>query len=238
MRNKIETIPTGIPYANKKVYELIQEETDGNVKAFAESINVSQQSLNRIFCIDRRNGKFPSVSNEIKQGIIEVYGKDEIWFIADRKDVRHDESKNIESNKNVVIPDLYYTYLVPMSAMAGTLVGFDADGVCPSECERIVSPIAGVDFAISVYGDSMVPEFPSGSRVLLKRINHTIYIEWGNVFVLDTTNGIILKEVQPSQKEGALTCHSLNPNGRYKDFDVPMCEVRAMYKVLACVSLR
>ena len=127
------------------------------------------------------------------------------------------------------------TYLIPMSAMAGSLTGFDTEGVCPRECERIVSPIAGVDFAISVYGDSMVPEFPSGSRVLLKRINHTIYIEWGNVFVLDTTNGIILKEVQPSAKEGILTCHSLNPNGRYKDFDVPMCEIRAMYKVLACV---
>lgn len=134
--------------------------------------------------------------------------------------------------------EIYYTYLIPMSAMAGSLIGFDTDGLRPTECERIVSPIAGVDFAISVYGDSMMPEFPSGSRVLLKRINHTIYIEWGNIFVLDTTNGIILKEVQPSQKEGILTCHSLNPNGRYKDFDVPMCEIRAMYKVLACVSLR
>lgn len=134
--------------------------------------------------------------------------------------------------------DIYYTYLIPMSAMAGSLIGFDTDGVRPAECERIVSPIAGVDFAISVYGDSMSPEFPSGSRVLVKRIDPTIYIDWGNVFVLDTTNGSILKEIQPSTKEGIITCHSLNPNGKYKDFDVPMCEVRAMYKVLACVSMR
>ncbi len=143
-----------------------------------------------------------------------------------------------DSNVNTSTSDLYYTYLIPMSAMAGSLIGFDADGVCPTECERIVSPIAGVDFAISVYGDSMMPEFPSGSRVLIKRIDPTIYIDWGNVFVLDTANGVILKEVQPSDKEGTLTCHSLNPNGRYKDFDVPMCEIRAMYKVLACVSMR
>lgn len=143
-----------------------------------------------------------------------------------------------DSNVDTSTSELYYTYLIPMSAMAGSLIGFDADGVCPAECERIVSPIAGVDFAISVYGDSMMPEFPSGSRVLIKRIDPTIYIDWGNVFVLDTANGVILKEVQPSDKEGTLTCHSLNPNGRYKDFDVPMCEIRAMYKVLACVSMR
>lgn len=72
-----------MPYANKKVYELIQSETDGNVRAFAKSINVSQQSMNRIFCVDKRNGKYPSISNEIKQGIIDTYGKDEIWFISD-----------------------------------------------------------------------------------------------------------------------------------------------------------
>lgn len=125
-----------------------------------------------------------------------------------------------------------------MSAMAGSLTGFDESGVYPTDCERIVSPIAGVDFAISVYGDSMTPDFPSGSRVMLKRIDPTIYIDWGNVFVLDTTNGIILKEVQPSGKEGSVTCHSLNPNGKYKDFDVPMSEIRAMYRVLACVSMR
>ncbi len=41
MDNKIETTAS-LPYANRKVYELIKEVTNGNVKAFAESINVSQ----------------------------------------------------------------------------------------------------------------------------------------------------------------------------------------------------
>ncbi|MCM1078532.1 MAG: helix-turn-helix transcriptional regulator [Bacteroidales bacterium] len=159
-----------------------------------------------------------------------------IWLLTGEGEMLKSDARQTEGD--AAPADLYYTYLIPMSAMAGSLIGFDTNGICPAECEKIISPIAGVDFAISVYGDSMTPEFPSGSRVLLKRVDPTIYIDWGNVFVLDTANGIILKEVQPSSKEGVLTCHSLNPNGRYKDFDVPMSEIRAMYKVLACVSLR
>lgn len=59
-----------------------------------------------------------------------------------------------------------------------------------------------------------------------------------NTQILKQLSTIILKKVQPSPKEGILMCHSLNPNGRYKDFDVPMREIRAIYKVLACVSMR
>lgn len=203
-------------------------------KNIAETLGVDPAYINKLLSGKKGFGK------KTAQQFQDLYGLSASWLLTgegnmlkDSSDMPHPDSSLGDSSS-----ELYYTYLIPMSAMAGSLTGFDTEGVCPRECERIVSPIAGVDFAISVYGDSMVPEFPSGSRVLLKRINHTIYIEWGNVFVLDTTNGIILKEVQPSAKEGILTCHSLNPNGRYKDFDVPMCEIRAMYKVLACVSMR
>ena len=125
--------------------------------------------------------------------------------------------------------------LVPLRGQAGTLVGFSEDGVRESECEMVISPVDDASFAIAIYGDSMVPEYPSGSRVFVTKIDPSSYIQWGNVFLLDTTNGIILKEVQPSDKDDHLTCHSLNPSGRYKDFDVPMKDIRGMYRVVACV---
>lgn len=209
--------------------KMIKYKSNLTQSEIAAQIGVSKQYLS-----DTLNGRYP-FNNELKQKLCEqfTYIKCEGNMLIEGRN-----SPLTATNEEYSPPELYYTYLIPMSAMGGSLIGFDENGVRPAECERIVSPIAGVDFAISVYGDSMVPEFPSGSRVLIKRIDPTIYIDWGNIFVLDTTNGIILKEVQPSQKEGVLTCHSLNPNGRYKDFDVPMCEIRAMYKVLACVSLR
>lgn len=133
----------------------------------------------------------------------------------------------------------YLTYLVPLAAMAGALTGFDTTGVTEYECERIIVPIAGVDFAVPVYGDSMSPEYPSGTRVLVKRINPDAFIAWGSVYVLDTTNGMLLKEVQPCKEDDDfITCHSLNPSGRYKDFDVKRTHIRAMYRVLASITMK
>lgn len=133
--------------------------------------------------------------------------------------------------------EAYYTYLLPMSAAGGSLSGF-SDGARLADCEKVVSPIADVDFAITVYGDSMYPDYPSGSRILIKRIDPSVFIAWGNVYVLDTVNGVVVKEVQPSEHDGALVCHSLNPNGKYKDFEVMASDVRAMYRVLACVTMK
>lgn len=56
-----------------------------------------------------------------------------------------------------------------MSAMGGSLTGFASPSVFLNDCETIISPIENVDFAITVYGDSMSPEYPSGSRILIKR---------------------------------------------------------------------
>lgn len=250
MNIKMQTLATDLPYANRKVYELIQEETNGNVKAFAKSINVSQQSLNRIFCIDKRNGKYPSISNEIKQGIIDAYGKDEIWFITDKvNSIISGEGELLKSQDDKFevpvgeyredeVPDRYMTRLVPMSAMGGSLVGFEESGVRREDCEKVVSPIAGADWAVPVCGDSMEPEYPNGSRVFVKQINPGDFIQWGNVFVLDTTNGLVIKMVMQSDKKDCIKCVSLNPSGRYQPFDVPMRTVRAMYRVLLCVSIK
>lgn len=132
----------------------------------------------------------------------------------------------------------YYTYLVPMSAVGGSLIGFDEDGAKITDCERVVSPIDNVDFALPVSGDSMYPDYPAGSRVLVKRIDPDMYIAWGNVYVIDTPNGIVIKEVQPSGDGERIVCRSHNPSGRYKDFEVSLRDVRAMYRVLACITMK
>lgn len=131
----------------------------------------------------------------------------------------------------------YVTYLLPMSAMGGSLTGFAAPGTGLKDCEKIISPIENVDFAITVYGESMTPEYPSGSRVLIKKINPSLFIEWGKVYVLDTPNGVIIKEVLECKgKEGYIVCHSINP--KFADFEVPLSEIYGMYRVLMCLAIK
>lgn len=157
------------------------------------------------------------------------------WLLTGEGEMLNNEIQKTEEKD--LLSD-YETYLLPMTTHAGGLNGVSADGTFLQSCEKVISPIKGVDFAITVYGESMAPEYPSGSRLLIKRIDPTIFIDWGKVFVLDTSNGVIVKEVHTCEKEGYVTCHSINPDPKYADFDVPFKEVYGMYRVLMCLSAK
>lgn len=124
---------------------------------------------------------------------------------------------------------------IPLSSAAGSLADADVDGVI--QYENVVSPVNNVDFAIGVYGDSMEPTYPSGSRVFIKRIDPSSFIAWGCCYVLDTINGIYIKEVQRGHDDEHILCISHNRSGRYADFEIPMRDVRGMFRVVACVSV-
>lgn len=153
--------------------------------------------------------------------------------------LRRKENEESFDKKDIEYTKGFTTYLLPMSAMGGTLTGFAAPGAMLQNCEAIISPIEDVDFAITVYGDSMAPEYPSGSRILIKKINPNIFIDWGKTYVLDTANGVIVKELhQCKGKEGYVKCHSVNPDPKFSDFDVPLSEVYGVYRVLMCMSAK
>lgn len=126
-------------------------------------------------------------------------------------------------------------YLLPVSAQAGPLNDFVAS-VKKEECEKIISPIYDVDFAITVSGDSMAPEYPNGSIIFIKRINERAFINWGNVYLLDTCNGIIVKKVFPTEEAAVLQCVSINSN--YPPFTVNMADIYGIYRVLLCMSVK
>lgn len=130
-----------------------------------------------------------------------------------------------------------YTLLLPTAAQGGSLNDFVAS-VRASDCERIISPIRDVDFAIQISGDSMAPEYPNGSRVFVKRIDDKAFIEWGRTYVLDTCNGVVVKILTPSPMEGRVRCLSINPDPMYAPFDVRMDDIRAVYRILLEMSLK
>lgn len=166
------------------------------------------------------------------------------WLISGEGDMLTSESevKSLASLEGTYyeddIPEQFTAYLVPMAAMGGSLVGFEQEGVKRENCERVISPVANADWVVPVCGDSMEPEYPNGSRVYVQQIYPDDFIAWGNVFVLDTTNGIIIKVVKESERKDCVRCESLNPSGRYAPFDVPRRSIRAMYRVLLCVSVK
>ena len=133
---------------------------------------------------------------------------------------------------------LFHTVpLVPTSAQGGPLNDF-VTSIKENECERIVSPVKYADLAITVAGDSMAPEFPSGCQILIKRINEKAFIEWGKVYVLDTCNGTVIKEVHRGKDDDEIECYSINPDPKFQPFSVKFADIFGMYRVIMCMSLK
>ena len=128
--------------------------------------------------------------------------------------------------------------LLPLLAQGGKLNDFVAS-YSAYDCEQIISPIRDAQLAITVSGESMAPEYPAGSVVLVKRIDERKFIEWGRAYIVDTANGVVIKYLAPSDKgEGYIRCISLNPEPRYAPFDIALSDVFGVYRVLICMSIK
>ena len=130
---------------------------------------------------------------------------------------------------------LFTLPVIPTKAMAGTLGEF-TNSIHEYDCEQMISPIKGADYAIKVCGDSMNPEIPNGSQILIKKILEEQFIEWGKVFCLDTQNGAIIKKVFPTTNPEVVECRSVNPE--FPPFQVNVKYINGWYRVLMVLSMK
>lgn len=150
------------------------------------------------------------------------------WILTGKGEMFLDET-------NRVIGPRCMVPLVPVSAHGGSLSRFSQQ-VSLRECEMIISPIDGVDLAITIAGDSMAPEYPNGSIVLVKKIDDKAFIEWGKTYVLDTRNGLVIKILTPSSQKEAVKCVSINKDPIYAPFDIEKEDIFGIYAVKVCLS--
>lgn len=190
----------------------------------AQRLGVKPPYITKVFSDEREIGK-----NQIEKWITQ-FGFNRIWLLTGEGEMLiNNETLPDQTCESHTIP------LLPISAQGGAFNDFVVS-VQESECERIVSPIKGADFAISIQGDSMAPEYPSGSQVLIKRINERAFIEWGKTYVLDTCNGSVIKNLYPSDDPNKVICKSINPD--FPPFEVSLSDVYGVYKVLMCMALK
>lgn len=130
--------------------------------------------------------------------------------------------------------DGYEVRLLPVAAFAGNLQLW-SKGVRDEDCARVISPVRGADFAIPICGDSMEPDFTDGSTVLIKRINESAFIPWGNAMVIDTENGVLLKDVYPDEKDDCIEARSRNT--KYPALHIPKASVYGLYRVLCSLKM-
>lgn len=190
-----------------------------SIKEFQKSIDVSVSYVTNIS---------QSIGAVILRRIIEVYPDlNPDWLIKGEGDMIKKMEDSALNGKTILV--------LPTSAQGGRLTDF-VTSIYAQDCERMVSPIDDADFAIPVTGDSMAPEYPNGSRVLIKKINEKAFIDWGRTFVLDTCNGTVIKNIYPGSTERCVKCVSINE--RFPEFEVQYSDVYGWYRVLALLALK
>lgn len=131
-------------------------------------------------------------------------------------------------------PQTYSLPLIPLEAFAGP--GMPVYDDLKTEDYYTVSDFKNSDFLIRVTGDSMTPKYNGGDILACKKVMETYFLQWGRVYVIYTqSQGIMIKRVQPSERDECIKCVSDNP--KYAPFDVPKSDVVAVALVNGAITL-
>ena len=142
---------------------------------------------------------------------------------------KHGSTSQVDAGEVVRVP------LIPFEAQGGQLDGFARNGVTLAQCETVPTPFKGAQFAISVRGQSMSPAYPSGCVLFISK-NIADWVEWGKVYVLDTENGVIVKQLAPSSLgNDFVCCKSFNDAPEFAPFDVPKSTIFGIYRVVGAL---
>ena len=128
----------------------------------------------------------------------------------------------------------YLVPLLPVTAFAGNITAW-SQSINANDCEKVVSPVQGIDFAIRISGDSMEPDFHDGSIVLIKKIDDKAFIPWGHPMIVDSSNGVFFKDVYPSEKgKDYIEAKSINP--KYPPLQIPQDCIHGLYRVVTTLN--
>lgn len=191
--------------------------------AFAQNIGDIPQNI-----YDIKNGKC-KLSRRVASLIHASYPNISIdWLLTGSGDMIIEEA----SQKASGIP------LIPISAVAG-FNGEDCPGVKIYDCERYCIPdfvTAGADYLIRVSGNSMYPQYSSGDILACMKIKQIEFIQWGKVYVIDSSQGAMVKRLYNcEEREDMVLCSS--DNTQYPAFELPMSAIRSLSIVVGVIRV-
>jgi len=128
--------------------------------------------------------------------------------------------------------------LIPMEAIAG-FPAIDNDGVSFDDCQHYFIPefeAKGANFLIRVSGDSMMPLYCNGDIIACRKIAEIHFFQWGGVYVLDTSQGVLVKYIEECGKnDDCILC--VSENKRYKPFPIPKSDIRSLSTIVGLLRL-
>ncbi|WP_418981747.1 LexA family transcriptional regulator [Alistipes sp.] len=128
---------------------------------------------------------------------------------------------------------------------AGTTYGMEMIQTAPSGMIEIGGLMKDSEFAMRVYGNSMVPNYPAGCVIGLRQYNEH-FIEPGTVYVVETLENRFLKRLYYNRDKSAFRClsdnHMRHENGPmegeyyYPEFEIPFQDVKRLLRVTGVIK--
>ena len=179
-----------------------------------------------------------STYGKIERGIIKLnvdrlYALTELLGTTTEHLLHGKEERDIVSleDMNQDIKKTNVTY-IPVNAQAGALREIEQS----TFCERIYIPNISESnlFMIHVEGDSMTPTISNGDLILLKK-QDAPSIHWGNVYVVDTLDGLAVKRIFQHTKHKSKYI-LVSDNEVYPPYEVALNDIKAIWRVTGYLS--
>jgi len=177
----------------------------------------------------------PLNSNAIENILSEMPEISPEWLLTGEGDMlRKTEKQVIEvtGGSNAGIP------LIPIEAVAD-FAGIDNAGIRYEDCERYFIPEferIGAEFVIRVSGSSMYPKYSNGDLLACRKIYDILFFQWGKVYVIDSSQGQLVKRIFENENSDFITLVSDNKE-KYPPFPMPKSDIRSLHIVLGVVRL-
>ncbi|MBD3748546.1 MAG: helix-turn-helix transcriptional regulator [Sphingobacteriales bacterium] len=208
---------------NQKISYIADKYFDGNNVKFAKAMDTSEANIRNY-----RKSTIPK-ADFLKK----LRDKLEISY----EFLMNDDLETLELNMLAEPKENYNKNaipLIPIDAMAG--LGTGEMQVVDNGNEKYVVPIfKGSDFLIKVRGNSMYPKYNSGDIVACKKLVLDTFFQWNKVYVLDTSQGALIKRVRKSESKDKIILFS--DNADYSPFEINKSEINALALVMGVIRL-
>lgn len=209
-----------------RLVEFARKRYDMGQTRFEEKCGIHPGTISAI----KANGPTASVVTKIASACPELNLN---WLYTGTGDMLNGERRTVDE-----IPamdgDRRPLPLLPIDAVAGP--GDPVYEDAKVEDFYFVSEFKECDFLIRVKGDSMVPKFAGGDLLACRKVTDVYFLQWNRCYVIYTrSQGVMVKRIQPSEKEGCIKC--VSENAKYAPFDVPTDDIVSVALVNGAITL-
>lgn len=214
-----------------------------DIRKLRENKGISQGKLAEMIGVSLR-----TIQNYEKGGVVPQSKYAILRNVLSSSDEASPNTNELIIQQDIEDTNISHGKLIPFydaEAAAGAEYGMSMEPARQIGVIEIGGLLRDSETALRVYGNSMVPNYPSGCVVGLRR-HLDSFIEPGMVFVIETADNRYLKRLFYNKDRTAYRCVSDNHvtfdsgpmKGEYcyPDFEIPFNEIRRLFRVVGVIK--